>query len=188
MDEVARAAGRGVEIPRRQFIKTVAAGTGAALLVSGVAQTSEGTEWVAGVVESANSESLLLRIAEGSTVTVTLSQGGEVRRDEVISMENLRIDEEMNAEGSWQDAVFVATLISPTYRLVDGVVKEKHEMGIVTEKGWIAFNEHTKPKEGWDMEAKPLEEIQPGDAIRALGRLNPKEFVALRVGTIHKNP
>lgn len=174
------------KLSRRQLFKGVAGGMGMAFVLSGTANASEGSV-VAGLVDDAETDDLVrLDLADGSHVEVSLARDGVVRRDAPISLTELIKGEEVNAEGSWHGKRFVADLISPTYRSGEATVSEARSDGLETDQGWIAFNSYTQPHGGEDMEARPLSEIQPGDTVRVLGRVDVQEmeFVALRVGVL----
>lgn len=173
---------------------------GAAAGVTAVVAPSSGAEtqrpWLIGSVERVESDSVFYvkRVRDdGPAVRVELDARASVLRDGPAALADFAPGEEVGAGGEWrEDGIYVADTVESTYRLLDAEVRAADAETLVTDDGVvILFTGSTEPRggvgpQGQEVEATPVDDIDPGDRVMVLGRRPggvPDRLVAGLVGT-----
>ena len=133
---------------------------------------------LAGVVEAVDPPSALrLRTRAGTTV-VEITTDALLWREGPAQLTDFIPGDEVAAEGAWLGARFLASGVTPMFRLANGDIIERTGDLLETSAGAIRITEHTEAAEtmgedGTFYAAAPLAELQPGDRVLVLGRFEP---------------
>lgn len=150
------------------------------------AQADVADEIAGGIVERIESPGVAwLRDPEGRSISVTFSDGATFWRDRPTTIDTFVPGDEVTVEGAWSgDTSFSGTHMITTFRVLEGRVNGRSGDRLETEAGAITLTDDTSARSGRDMHAKPPRDIQPGDYVLVLGRIEPSsdEFVAVEIG------
>lgn len=183
----------GQQISRRQLIgRGAAAGLGGVAIAGSASPAAAGAEErpvVSGVLEGVEGTNVArVRPLHYSTtrapIRVEFAADASFWRDRPAPLGEFVPGDEVVAEGSWTTNSFSANRLEVLNRIVDGRVEERRSEILDTTRGNVQLTDITKPQDGPDLEAKPLEELQAGDSIFARGRADAETgmLVAYRIG------
>lgn len=177
-------------VTRRQLLKDLGLGAGATWAattgVAVAARPDAGTEIVGGILETIEAPATVrLEDPERGSVSVRFTDDATFWRDHPTTVDGFVVGDDVTVEGEWtEDGVFSGTHMVTTFRMVEGRVTSRSENRLATEAGAITLTDYTAGRSGRDMSARAPEDINPGDYVIALGRIDPStdEFVAVEIG------
>ncbi|HEX2296415.1 MAG TPA: DUF5666 domain-containing protein [Actinomycetota bacterium] len=124
---------------------------------------------------------------EHGSVRVDFTPQAVFVRDGEVPINAFEVGDHVAVTGTWNGDGATGDGMEVLYELREGRINARSQDRLDTTAGPIRLIDKTQPEGGPDSTATPVEELEPGDVVRATGRIDPGagEFVALRIGVVH---
>lgn len=164
-------------LTRRQFLlRGAGAGVGLAMLNPSQAMAMPSDDdYDVGVIEDVDPpRSLSIFHRQSQEVrAVRLAEDATVLREGAVTLDAFRQGDRVALQGEWDGSILRATYLAPIYEFVEGVLIARVGEKLLLTTGTFHLTDKSRPAEGPDVEAKPLDALSPGDEIVATGRWEP---------------
>jgi hypothetical protein len=173
-------------VSRRTALRYFGVGAGSVIALgsAGGAAGEESDEEISGPIEQVGPDQVIVRQYDGAATVVHFSDDAVFFKDKVTELDAFEPGDEVSIEGEWALGSFIGSYMMPVYILLEGKIEERTGQRMRLPGKDVLLIPETHAEESRETRAKPIDRLNQGDVIRAMGRVHPQtsELVAMRVG------